>query len=318
MTSKPKISIIIPVFNCENLVSFTLNSLLKQTFVDWECILIDDNSTDNVFLVLQEYQKKDDRFKVFRKPLELKQGANVSRNFGFLKAKGSYIKWFDCDDIMLPAHLEMVYEALLKNNLDFVVTDTFNFNDENGELICKPYNFDREQGIISAENLALNRIGWVTDDFIGKRELLEKINFNENITSIGDEYNFFVRFLHHTVNGALINEVLTHRRLHNNSIIYNNGEHTKNYAFKVAIVKFQTAKDLMVYNDVELIRWFLSGYMQYAFKLAIENEKIPFWIPAFKLICTYYSFRKGCAFIIALSSARSFGKGYNIMKYARK
>ena len=52
--------------------------------------------------------------------------------------------------------------------------------DENGELICKPYNFDREQGIISAENLALNRIGWVTDDFIGKRELLEKINFNEN------------------------------------------------------------------------------------------------------------------------------------------
>ena len=153
---------------------------------------------------------------------------------------------------------------------------------------------------------------------LGIDELLEKINFNENITSIGDEYNFFVRFLHHTVNGALINEVLKHRRLHNNSIIYNNGEHTKNYAFKVAIVKFQTAKDLIVYNDVELIRWFLSGYMQYAFKLAIENEKIPFWIPAFKLICTYYSFRKGCAFIIALSSARSFGKGYNIMKYARK
>jgi glycosyltransferase involved in cell wall biosynthesis len=318
MRMAPTITIIIPVYNRDKLLHFTLDSIIKQTFTDWECILVDDRSTDESLLVLHEYQKTDPRFKVFLRPEPFRKGANSCRNYGFLHAKGSYIKWFDSDDIMLEKHLEIAHQTIVKNNLDFVVTDTVNFNHENGEILDKPYNFDRMEAIITPENFAKNKIGWITDDFLGKRKLLEKIKFNENITTDGDEYNFFVRLLHQSNKGVFINKILTHRRIHQNSLSNINAEHTKVFLSKVATIKYQTAKDLVVYHNVELIRWFLSGYMQYAFKLANKKESILFWIPAFKLICTYYSFIKGGAFIVALGGARFFRKGYNIMKYARK
>ena len=318
MNNIPKITIIIPVYNREKLLSFTLNSIIEQTFTDWECILVDDCSIDDSFQVLEQYQKKDPRFKIFLRPLSLKKGANSSRNYGFLQAKGTYIKWFDSDDIMLPNHLEAAYQTIVINRLDFVVTDTINFNHENGKILNKPYNFDRKVANISAENFAKNKIGWITDDFLGKREFLEKIKFNENITTDGDEYNFFVRFLHHTINGALLNEIVTHRRMHLDSLTTINGVNSTNFLAKVANVKYQTAQDLVVYNNVSLIRWFLSGYMQYSFDLAKKKESVPSFFLAFKLICTYYSLSKGYAFIGALVTAKYFNKGYNIMKYARK
>jgi len=318
MSIAPTITIIIPVYNRVKLLSYTLNSIIAQTFTDWECILVDDHSTDESLQVLQEYQKKDPRFKVFLRPKTLRKGANSCRNYGFLQAKGTYIKWFDSDDIMLSNHLEIAFKTIVINKLDFVVTDTINFNHENGKMLDKPYNFDRKVAIISGENFAKNQIGWITDDFLGTREIVEKIKFNENITTDGDEYNFFVRLLHQTINGALINEILTHRRMHLDSLTTINGENSTNFLAKIANVKYQTAQDLVVYNNVELIRWFLSGYMQYAFNLANKKMSIPFWYPAFKLICNYYSFIKGCAFIGALVIAKYFKKGYNIMKYARK
>ena len=318
MSKNPKISIIIPVYNRSELLPDTLESIQAQIFTDWECILVDDHSTDDSFLVLKEYQKKDPRFKAFRRPTELKKGANSCRNYGFLKASASCIKWFDSDDIMLSLHLELAYTTLIENNLDFVVTDTLNFKNENGEMLDKPYLFDRDGAVITAENFAMNRIGWITDDFLGRREIVEKIKFNENITTDGDEYNFFVRFLHLSIKGVFINQVLTHRRIHNDSLSITNGENTTNFLCKVANVKYQTAQDLVVYNDKKLIRWFLSGYMQYSFELAKENAAVSFCRPAFKLICKYYSLSKGIAFVLALECAKYLKKGYNIMKYARK
>jgi glycosyltransferase involved in cell wall biosynthesis len=317
MYNPPKISIIIPVYNQEKLVPFTLGSIIAQTFTNWECILVDDASTDKSLSILQEYQKKDSRFKVFSRPFSLKKGANSCRNYGFLQAKGSYIKWFDSDDLMLPKHLEITYETIVENKLDFVVTDTLNFNHETGEMLEKPFNFDKRELSINAENFALNRIGWITDDFLGTREIVDKIKFNEQIID-GDEYNFFIKLLHQPLSGIFIDEVLTHRRIHENSVTVKNKKNETNYLSIIAALKYQTAQDLVIYNNTGLIRWFLSGYMQYSFKLATKKEFVPYCGPAFKLIVTYYTFSKGCAFFIALVIAKCFKKGYNIMKYARK
>lgn len=317
MHNKPTIAIIIPVYNRAELLPETLDSIMKQTFTDWECILVDDRSTDHSLAVMEAYQKKDDRIKVYKRPKELKKGANACRNLGFKKSTASHIKWFDSDDIMLPNHLEISYRVLVENHLDFVVTDTVNFDHENGEMLDKPYDFDRNAAVITAENYALSNVCWITDDFLGKREIVANIVFNETIRTDGDEYNFFVRILHLPIRGVLIDEVLTFRRIHTNSLSMQNGENSVNYFAKIINVKYQTAQDLVLYNNKKLIRWFLSGYIRYAFDLAKEKQPIPFCNPAFKLICRYYSFPKGMAFIIALGAAKYFGKGYGISKYAR-
>jgi len=317
MRSKPIITIIIPVYNREKLLPYTLNSILLQSFLDWECILVDDQSTDGSYRVMQEYELKDARFKALARPLTIKKGANSCRNFGFLQALGTHIKWFDSDDIMLPKHLEIAYNTLVDNALDFVVTDTLNFDHETGEMLGKPYDFDRKKANITSENFAKEQIGCITDDFLGTREIVEEIKFNEYIVD-GDEYNFFIKLLQQPFRGFFIDDVLTHRRIHEEAVTVKNKENKTDYLYIIASLKFQTAQDLVVWNNDKLIRWFLSGYMQYAFELAIEKKQIPFCIAGFKLICKYYSFSKGIAFILALESAKCFKKGFNIMKYARK
>lgn len=318
MPNIPQIAIIIPVYNRANLLPETLNSIMVQSFTDWECILVDDQSTDDSFKVMEEYQKKDNRIKVYKRPLELKKGANACRNFGFTKSSASHIKWFDSDDIMLPNHLEISHKKLVDSQLDFVVSDTLNFDHNTNKLLSSPYNFDKKRVAISAKNFALNQIGWITDDFLGTRGLVEKIKFNENITTDGDEYNFFVRLLHHSINGFFIDEIVTHRRIHSDSLTSLNGKGTVTYYSKFTTLKFQTAQDLIAYENIELIRWFLSGYMRYSFDLALFKKIIPYKIEAFKLICKYYSLSKGSAFLTALILGRFCNKGYNIMKYARE
>ena len=314
----PKISIIVPVFNCESLVSFTLESILAQTFEDWECILINDHGADNVFDVLLNFQSKDDRFKVFQKPKQLKQGANISRNYGFSLSKGTFVKWFDCDDIMNPNHLELVYKTITQGSLDFVISDAINFDTESEADLGKPYLFNKDEAVISAINLAKNKIGWITDDFFVKRVAVEELKFNENITSIGDEYNFFVRLLHTTTKGVFLDEILTRRRIHGNSITNKKVDNEVENWRRIADVKYHTAKDLMMYRrDSELIRWFLSGYMQYSFDIALKKHTIPFKMSACMMINEYFSYTKGFAFLFSLFLAKNFKKGYNLMKYAR-
>lgn len=311
------ISIIIPVYNRANVISETLDSIINQSYYNWECIIIDDGSYDNTIEILKNYSNSDKRIKYFKRPNHISKGANPCRNYGFKICSGNYIKWFDSDDIMLPKHLEVAMNTLVNNNLDFVVTDTLNFEHESGKLLDKPYNFDRNNAIISAQNFALNHVGWITDDFLGTHKIVEKIKFNEYIVD-GDEYNFFIKLLQQDFKGMLINEVLTYRRIHKENVTIINQKNNLKYLSIIASIKYHTAKDLVDYNNKELIRWFLSGYMRYSFDLALQNQSIPYYKQAFYLICKYYSYTKAFIFILALIGGRYFKKGYNIMKYARK
>jgi glycosyltransferase involved in cell wall biosynthesis len=313
----PLISIIIPTYNRAHFISETLDSILTQTYINWECIVVDDGSTDSSNEIIGEYLNKDLRFRYFQRPITKLKGANACRNYGFEVSNGELIKWFDSDDIMLPNHLEIAYTKLVNDKLDFVITDTLNFDHNTNEFLGEQFNFDKYKAIITAENFALNRIGWMTVDFLGTRKIVENIKFNEDIF-YGDEYNFFIKLLHQPFTGCFINKIVTYRRIHKASVTLKSLEDNINHKIIIATLKFQTANDLIIYNDNKLIRWLLSGYMRYSFELGKENINIPFYIPAFKLICKYYSFSKGMAFLVALIGAKYFKKGYKIMKYARK
>ncbi len=99
MINTPTISIVIPLFNRETLIKETIRSLIAQTYTNWECLVVDDGSTDDSYEVVQNIAKSESRIKVYHRNREPK-GASTCRNIGALMATGDYLMFFDSDDIL--------------------------------------------------------------------------------------------------------------------------------------------------------------------------------------------------------------------------
>ena len=115
----PKISIIIPVYNAEKYVGACIESLLAQSFSDFECILVNDGSTDGSSAVCREYAKKDPR--VIHIDQE-NQGVCGARNTGLDAARGETITFVDSDDWMDENGLEILYNEYLRTGADLWAT----------------------------------------------------------------------------------------------------------------------------------------------------------------------------------------------------
>lgn len=144
----PKISIIIPVYNRELLIVETFFSIKNQTYSNFECLFIDDGSTDNSFLKLNELIANDNRFKAFERSDQFSKGPSGCRNMGIGKATGDFVQFFDSDDLMHEKHLELKIEEATSQNADLVVCQLLEFYsdkpeekfglnkiDDNGDLI---------------------------------------------------------------------------------------------------------------------------------------------------------------------------------------
>lgn len=101
----PKVSIIMPCHNGEKYITDSINSVLHQTFLDWELLVIDDNSTDSSANVIEEFCKKDARIKLLKNQNQTGLPA-TARNVGIKAAQGRFIAFLDCDDMWLPLKLE--------------------------------------------------------------------------------------------------------------------------------------------------------------------------------------------------------------------
>ena len=112
------ISIIVPLYNQEKLISRSLDSIIKQTYKNIEVIVIDDCSTDDSYKIALTFSKKDKRVKVFKN--EINSGASFCRNYGLDQAHGEYIGFVDADDYVEPDMYECMLEALKRNDSDFV------------------------------------------------------------------------------------------------------------------------------------------------------------------------------------------------------
>ena len=114
-----KISVIIPVYNGEKYIKRCIDSIKKQTFNDWEIILVDDGSKDKTGVICDSYALEDKRIKVFHKS---NGGVSVARNFGIDKAIGDYITFVDCDDWIEKDFFEKVVNFLTKDSVDILIT----------------------------------------------------------------------------------------------------------------------------------------------------------------------------------------------------
>lgn len=130
----PTISLIIPIYNTEKWLRRCLDSVLAQTYQDYELILVDDGSRDSSAAILDEYASRDGRFHVFR---EQNRGSSLARKFGMSKAQGEWFIFMDSDDDVHPTYIQALYDAATQNNLLIAACDMQRVaNDAEPKIIC--------------------------------------------------------------------------------------------------------------------------------------------------------------------------------------
>lgn len=216
--TNPLISIIIPTFNRAYLISQTLHSVINQTYVNWECIIVDDGSTDITGQVIEDFCFKDARFKFYNRPSSRPKGANACRNYGFEVSKGEYINWFDSDDLMHPDFLYEKINVLLQNkDLDFscCINSTFTSDVSNKTEVERPFTMQSENYL---EDYILNGLYFYTHSPLWKKKfLVDKELFDESLHR-SQERDFHFRMLHYSPKYEYLDKVLFFKKIDGESI----------------------------------------------------------------------------------------------------
>ena len=128
------VSIVMPAYNCAHYIGETIQSVLVQTYEDWELLIVDDQSTDNTPKVVDEFSIQDDRIRYIE--LEKNSGVAVARNRGIEEARGNYIAFLDSDDLWKKDKLEKQIRFMQEHQYAFTFT-SYDLIDESGNKLNK-------------------------------------------------------------------------------------------------------------------------------------------------------------------------------------
>lgn len=308
MPTQSLVFIIIPVYNRAHLIGETLDSIIAQTYTNWECMVVDDGSNDETIKVVSNYAENDKRIKLFERPKTKQKGANACRNIGLNNAQGDYVVFFDSDDLMTVDHLQVKISAIMSQNYDYVITRTEYYN-TTSEKHSDYYKFDDYR--ITAFNYVAQNINWLTLDVCIKKDLATSIIFNEELQS-GQEYNYFSILVHHSTNAFFVDKVVSLRRHHADSIrgMLNNNQKLFSGAFKS---KWQTYLDLEDIADHETKIFLVKKCLFYVAKgrnINYPPQKIKFIKVLFRELKTnaFYFFPMWLCFVVTKDKGYFFYK----------
>lgn len=313
--SQQLISIIIPTYNRAHLITQTLDSILEQTYTNWECIIVDDGSTDNTEEIVKTYCAKDTRFQFFKRPMHLPKGPNACRNYGFELSKGEYVNWFDSDDLYLP----FAFEKFIKN-----------FNHEVDTVVSKIEKVDgvtlkkiNENNIISNELLQDYLIGVVTFYVCGplwKKTFLINQNelFDEKITNL-DDWDFNLRMLYQNPKIVFVNEPLIQYRIHNTSLAHeinklNYNEILSELNAREKHVKLLSKSKII---DSNILKNYIKERCNYFFRESMvkkDANRFKYFTLLLKQQIKTYDYLGIVKTIFAFIIFRVFNKGYQLLK----
>lgn len=184
----PTVSIIVPVYNRKSFLPQLFGCLKKQSFTDFECIIVDDGSSDGSGEVCDSLAENDSRFRIFHQE---NRGVSIARNFGLSKARGEFITFVDSGDGLHPDYLKNLLDCIEKSGADIVIGSYANIELKDGRRIDAVRN---KKGLFEIEA--------VTDSFaqdqaetgvygacwskIFRREIAEDIKFDENLKLLED------------------------------------------------------------------------------------------------------------------------------------
>lgn len=203
----PKVSIVLPTYNGEKYIRESINSVINQTFTDWELIIVDDCSNDNTSIIVEEYVKLDNRIKVIHN--KVNQKLPNSLNIGFRVAKGQYLTWTSDDNYYFPNALEVMYQYLCERpKINMVCTDMEEIDFEGkSQGILKMYN--EEEMFLS------NCIGAC---FLYRDIVLKEVGEYDSEQFLVEDYDYWIRILKTYGKIGYIESVLYAYRIHEKSL----------------------------------------------------------------------------------------------------
>ena len=206
----PRVSIIIPTYNSEDTVEETIASVQKQSFSDWELIIIDDGSSDNTVGIIREIE--DSRIKLF---VYENGGVSIARNRGIARCQGKYIAFLDADDLWAENKLISQIKALDSNLQAQVVYSWTKYIDERGNLLYDGTRFSY-QGDVFKQLLQKNFILNASNILI-RREVLDLVPGFAPELSYAADWDFYLR-LAKNFNFVLVPDYQTYYRQSDNSM----------------------------------------------------------------------------------------------------
>ena len=227
--NNPLISIIVPCFNQAQFLPEALQSVLEQTYTNWECIIVNDGSPDNTHEVAQEWLAKDARFKYVIKE---NGGLSSARNAGIEVSNGEWVQFLDSDDCIHPDKLKATIEVLKNTpNKKLVVCQYKMFTSNINQLIETPINYN--QDTLTYENILFN---WGNTFVIPihcgifNMSILREIKFDENFKAVED-WIMWLSFFKITEKAVYIDRVLAFYR-NNESSMTKDHELIQNHLLK--------------------------------------------------------------------------------------
>ena len=209
------VSIIVPVYNVETYLDECIQSIVSQTYKHWECILIDDGSTDQSGTICNTWAEKDARIKVIH---QSNQGVSVARNTGFTHAIGEFITFIDSDDWIEKDYLTALTEHIVQNSSDLYVSGIIQDFKDGSNLTYTPIN--QISFCLNSENvhhfIDLNRkhlLYGPTANLYRKSIIQEhNIRFRTDL-SYGEDLLFNYEYLEHVKNITCIDKAYYHYRI---------------------------------------------------------------------------------------------------------
>lgn len=232
-----KVSIIMPSYNTAKFIDEAINSVIKQTYIDWELIIVDDCSTDETDVIVAKYLT-DGRIKYFKN--EVNSGAAVTRNRALNEVTGKWIAFLDSDDLWAAEKLEKQLSFMSNGDIAFSFTD-YDVIDETG--IVKTTFVPRKESYTYKDILKSCSIGCLT--VVYNAELLGKVKMPESAEK-REDVACWLSILKNGTNGTCLHISLAKYRMHSHSVS----------SKKVKMLKYQWR----LYRKIENLTFFKSLY----------------------------------------------------------
>lgn len=268
----PEISIVIACYNCEKYLAACLDSVLGQTFEDWEAIVVDDGSTDGSSAILSRYAERDTRIKVVDQP---NRGQSAARNRALQLASGRYVCFLDADDFYDAGFLSDLLREARRTDADVVMTNTrYVGGDKPGRTRFEPRiltRFSEKVGILPHGGIwdKIYRMSLIRDNRLA---FPEGLYYEDNI--------FVVRALFHSDRFAVTNGANYNYRYNPNSTLHDDEKARKRMEDGIAVAKmimnfaaerFCSEEDRRILSDFCLKNILNVGKMETADFLEVKN-----------------------------------------------